>query len=151
MIYAFSAYRLDANRQELWREQEPVAVEPQVFGVLHFLIENRDRVVSKQDLVDHIWKGRFVTDATLNARISAARRAVGDSGKNQTVIRTIAKRGFRFVADVNIGSDGELEATAPGSPRSDESRSLSLPDKPSSIVLLSIGTIVLLALSRRKG
>ena len=135
MIYAFGAYLLDTDRLELWGDQEPVAVEPQVFGVLHFLIENRDRVVSKEDLIEHIWHGRFIADATLSARISAARRAVGDNGKDQAVIRTIARRGFRFVADVQVDPVDELETKDPDSSRSGKSESLSLPDKPSIVVL----------------
>ncbi len=75
-------------------------MEPQVFRLLVFLIENRDRVVSKDQIIETVWEGRIVSDATLNTRINAARRAVGDNGKDQLVIHTIPRRGFRFVADL---------------------------------------------------
>ena len=100
MIYRFGAYSLDPRNHELRRGSEAVAVEPQVFSLLLHLIENRDRVVSKDDLIAGVWGGRIVSDAALSSRISSARAAVGDSGEAQTVIRTIRSRGFRFVAPV---------------------------------------------------
>ena len=100
MIYDFGSYTLDTDRVELWCEASPVAVEPQVFSLLLCLIENRDRVVSKDELIELVWKGRIVSDATMSSRINAARHAVGDNGKQQSIIRTIPRRGFRFVADV---------------------------------------------------
>lgn len=102
MIYAFGPYRLDTDRLELRCGENAVPVEPQVFEVLRCLVENLDRVVSKEELIDRVWDGRIIADATLSARISSARHAVGDTGKDQAIIRTIAKRGFRFVADVDI-------------------------------------------------
>ncbi len=135
MIYTFGAYRLDTNRFELWRDKEPVPVEPQVFGVLCCLIENRDRVVGKEDLIDRVWDGRFIADATLSARLSAARRAVGDNGKDQTIIRTVAKRGFRFVAEVIIGTADEVELAATVSPSEGSGGPLSLSAGPSLAVL----------------
>jgi DNA-binding winged helix-turn-helix (wHTH) protein/TolB-like protein/Flp pilus assembly protein TadD len=101
VIYGFGPYRLNTDRLELWCGTDAVAVEPQVFRLLQHLIENRERVVSKDELIDQIWEGRIVSDATVSSRINAARRAVGDSGKAQAVIRTISKRGFRFVAEVH--------------------------------------------------
>ena len=75
-------------------------MEPQVFDVLVHLVKNRDRVVSKDDLFASVWGGRIVSDSTLTSRINAARKAIGDSGKKQKLIRTIARKGFRFVGDV---------------------------------------------------
>lgn len=98
LIFSFGPYQLDTDRLEFRRSEDPVALEPQVFRLLQHLIEHSDRVVSKDELFEVIWQGRIVSDATLNSRINAARRAVGDSGKTQTVIRTISKRGYRFVA-----------------------------------------------------
>lgn len=98
MTYKFSAYTLDPGRYELSHNGKVVPTEPQVFAVLEFLIENYDRVVSKDELIEAIWKGRIVSDATLSSRISAARQAVGDSGSKQTVIRTVSRRGFQFIA-----------------------------------------------------
>nr|WP_249158909.1 winged helix-turn-helix domain-containing protein [Bradyrhizobium jicamae] len=91
--------------RELRRGGEPVATEPQVFDVLVHLLTHRDRVVSKDDLIDAVWGGRIVSESTLTSRINAARKAVGDTGDRQAVIRTIARKGFRFV--------GELEADSP--------------------------------------
>ena len=100
MNYRFGEFTLDPERLELKQGAEPLAIEPQVFSLLQFLIENHDRVVSKDELFEHVWDGRFVSDATLNTRINAARRAVGDDGKAQAVIRTYPRRGFRFVAEL---------------------------------------------------
>jgi TolB-like protein/tetratricopeptide (TPR) repeat protein len=105
MQFQFSDHVLDAGLRELTRGGENVAVEPQVFDLLIYLVENRNRVVSKDDLIETIWNGRFVSESTLASRINAARKAVGDSGKDQAVIRTIARKGFRFV--------GDLDAEAP--------------------------------------
>ena len=102
MIFNFGTYRLDTVRLEFRRDEESVPLEPQVFRLLQYLIEHRDRVVSKDELFEQIWQGRIVSDATLNSRINAARRAVGDSGKAQAVIRTVSKRGYRFVAELRI-------------------------------------------------
>src|SRR5215470_14438348 len=101
MIYRFGSFTLDTELLELRSAQGPVTVEPQVFSVLAYLIENRRRVVSKDELINAIWDGRIVSDATLNSRINAARRAVGDTGTAQAIIRTIVKRGFRFVAEID--------------------------------------------------
>lgn len=102
MIYDFEPYRLDTDRLELWCGTNAVATEPQVFRLLQHLIENRGRVISKDELIDQVWEGRIVSDATLSSRINAARRAVGDDGKKQAVIRTMARRGYRFVAELHI-------------------------------------------------
>lgn len=108
MIYRFGDYSLDTQNYELCRGDESVATEPQVFSLLVCLIERRDRVVSKDELIDRIWDGRIVSDATLSSRISAARHAVGDSGAGQKFIRTLPRRGFRFVAAVTT-VDGPTE------------------------------------------
>ena len=100
MICRFGAFVIDGERPELRRGEELREMEPQVFSLLVFLIENRDRVVSKDEMIEAVWDGRIVSDATLNARINGARRAVGDNGKEQAVIRTYPRRGFRFVAEV---------------------------------------------------
>ena len=101
MQFQFSNHVLDAGLRELTRGGEAIAVEPQVFDLLIYLVENRDRVVSKDDLIETIWNGRIVSDSTLTSRINAARTAVGDSGKDQAVIRTIARKGFRFVGEIS--------------------------------------------------
>jgi DNA-binding winged helix-turn-helix (wHTH) protein len=98
--FLFSNYVLDTDLRELTRGGEAVPVEPQVFDLLAYLIESRERVVSKDDLIERIWGGRAVSESTLTSRINAARKAVGDSGKARAMIRTVARKGFRFVGDV---------------------------------------------------
>lgn len=99
-MYRFQGYEIDEDRLEIRLNGEAVPTEPQVFSLLLCLVENRDRVVSKDDLIDAVWNGRIVSDATLNSRVNALRRAVGDTGKLQQVIKTYPRRGFRFVADL---------------------------------------------------
>ena len=108
MVLRFGEYGLDIERRELRRGAEPVALEPQVFDLLVYLVRNRGRVVSKDDLIDGVWGGRIVSDSALTSRLNAARRAVGDSGATQRVIRTVPRRGVRFIGEVN--EDGEPEA-----------------------------------------
>src|SRR5579863_7632511 len=104
--FLFSDHRLDTDRRELRRGSEAIAMEPQVFDLLVYLVENRDRVVSKDDLFASIWCGRIVSDSTLTSRINAARKALGDSGDEQKLIRTIARKGFRFVDVVSRPTGG---------------------------------------------
>jgi DNA-binding winged helix-turn-helix (wHTH) protein len=94
MIYRFEDYCLDPGRRELRRGTELVSVEPQVFDLLLFLLQERDRVVSKDDLIASIWNGRIVSESTLSSRINAARNAVGDRGEDQRLIRTVARKAF---------------------------------------------------------
>jgi DNA-binding winged helix-turn-helix (wHTH) protein/predicted ATPase len=101
VIYVFAGCELDTDAYELRRDGEVIGVEPQVFDVLVYLLEHRDRVVAKEELLDEVWKTRFVTESTLTTRIKGVRRAVGDDGRHQRVIRTVHGRGYRFVADVS--------------------------------------------------
>jgi TolB-like protein len=101
--FAFSDHTLDTDRRELRRASEAIAVEPQVFDLLVYLVRNRDRVVSKDDLIETVWQGRIVSESTLTSRINAARTAVGDNGRDQKLIRTIARKGLRFVGEVHEG------------------------------------------------
>lgn len=94
LLYFFETYALDTDTRELKRGDQFVALEPQVFDLLVFLIENRDRVVSKDDLFASVWRGRIVSESTLTSRINAARKAIGDSGEQQSLIRTVARKGF---------------------------------------------------------
>ncbi|WP_395712214.1 winged helix-turn-helix domain-containing tetratricopeptide repeat protein [Reyranella sp.] len=100
MLFHFSDHVLDIVRRELTRGAERLEIEPQVFDLLAFLVQNRDRVVSKDDLIAAIWQGRVVSESTLTSRINAARKAVGDNGQDQRLIRTLARKGFRFVGVV---------------------------------------------------
>jgi DNA-binding winged helix-turn-helix (wHTH) protein len=99
MVFLFGDLELDLPLFELRRRGVPVSLEPQVFGVLAYLVSHRDRVVSKEELMDEVWGGRFVSETAVTSRIKQARRVVGDDGKSQRVIRTVHARGYRFVAD----------------------------------------------------
>ena len=114
MQFFFADHALDTDRRELRRGSEPIAVEPQVFDLLVYLLQNRDRVVSKDDLIASVWGGRIVSDSTLTSRINAARKAVGDSGEDQKLIRTIARKGLRFVGVVRTQPNGVEPAHAAG-------------------------------------
>ncbi len=103
MIYRFGPFELDTAQAELREAMQRHALEPQVFAVLALLVENRERLVSKEEIVETVWDGRPVSDAAIASRIKAARRALRDDGKSQRYIRTIQRRGFRFVADVAAG------------------------------------------------
>jgi DNA-binding winged helix-turn-helix (wHTH) protein len=98
--FSFGDHHLDVDRRELRRGAELIAVEPQVFDLLVHLIRNRERVVSKDDLIATVWRGRIVSDSTITSHIHAARKAVGDSGDAQRLIRTVPRKGIRFVATV---------------------------------------------------
>src|SRR6476659_1201484 len=135
--FFFSAYTLDTDRRELRRGSERIAVEPQVFDLLIYLVQNRNRVVSKDDLIASVWGGRIVSDSTLTSRINAARKAIGDSGKDQKLIRTIARKGLRFVGDVRLQPSGaELSSARSQIEIGDPLRAvLPLPDRPAIAVL----------------
>lgn len=114
MIYAFEEYELDTQLYELRHRGEARALERQVFDVLAYLVEHRDRVVTKEELFDHVWGDRFISEAALSSRLMAARRAIGDSGKEQRLIRTVHGRGFRFVGPVSVkGSDSQKAPVEP--------------------------------------
>lgn len=107
VIYAFGNCRIDSTRFEILRDGRPMAVEPQVLELLIALVEQRERVVSKDALLEKVWKRRIVSDTTLSSRIKSARQVIGDDGTRQDLIRTIHGRGFRFVGEVTV---------TPGSP-----------------------------------
>ena len=146
--YLFEDSALDTDRRELQRGGAPVPLEPQVFDLLAYLVEQRDRVVSKDDLLAAVWNGRIVSESALTTRINAARRAIGDSGDAQRLIRTLRGRGIRFVGTVREETAAEA-ITDPGvslpsadrfsiavSPLTNTSGApLSLPRKPSIAVL----------------
>jgi TolB-like protein/cytochrome c-type biogenesis protein CcmH/NrfG len=143
LIYNFESYSLDVDRQELRRGADLVAIEPQVLDLLQYLIRNRERVVSKDDLIAHVWNGRIVSDSTLTSRITTARHALGDSGEQQRLIRTLARKGIRFVGQVrenqNSGASFARSALLDGhdsvSPALLRTGADQLPDKPSIAVL----------------
>jgi TolB-like protein/Tfp pilus assembly protein PilF len=131
--FRFGDHLLDTERRELRRGGEAVDIEPQVFDLLLHLLRNRERVVSKDDLIAAVWGGRIVSDAAIDSRVKAARQAIGDSGAAQTLIRTFPRKGIRF-----IGTAEEETAAAPAAdaPAEEPARpALPLPDRPSIAVL----------------
>jgi adenylate cyclase len=128
LLILFESYGLDTDRRELKRRGELIPLEPQVFDLLVYLIQNRERVVSKDDLIASVWGGRIVSESTLATRIAAVRRAIGDSGESQSLIRTIARKGVRFVGQV-------LEQQHPAGSAAQPQTPLALPDRPSIAVL----------------
>jgi TolB-like protein/DNA-binding winged helix-turn-helix (wHTH) protein len=98
--YRFAEYEIDLGQHELRRLGEAVHIEPQVFDLIVHLVRNHDRIVSKDELIETVWNGRIISEAALSSRINGARRALGDNGNDQLFIRTLHKRGFRFVGDV---------------------------------------------------
>ena len=117
MLYSFENYTLDADRRELRRGTDLVAVEPQVFDLLQFLIQHRNRVVTRDDILKAVWNGRAVSGSALSVRINAARLAIDDSGEKQRLIRTLQRKGIRFVGEVREAED------EPQAPRTGPSRS----------------------------
>jgi TolB-like protein len=112
--FLFSDHTLDTDTRELRRGDTAIAVPPQVFDLLTYLVQNRERVVSKEDLLAALWGGRTVADSTLATHINAARKAVGDNGEDQRLIRTVARKGIRFIGDVRSPAAGSAAATAAG-------------------------------------
>ena len=138
MKFLFDNHALDTDRRELHRGSERIAVEPQVFDLLVYLVQNCDRVVSKDDLIASVWHGRIVSDSTLTSRINAVRKAVGDSGEDQKLIRTVVRKGLRFVGTVHAKSNGAEPAHAAGpldEVREPSRAGLPLPDRPAIAVL----------------
>lgn len=110
--YCFAEFELDMARYELRRNSAPVRVEPRAFDVLHHLLKHRDRVVGKHELLDTVWGDRFVSEAALTTALRSARMAVGDSGGEQRLIRTVHGRGYQFVAPVSVDA-GQPVAEVP--------------------------------------
>jgi TolB-like protein/DNA-binding winged helix-turn-helix (wHTH) protein len=154
--FLFGDYALDVDRRELSRGAELIPIGPQVFDLLAYLVANRERVVTKDDLFDSVWDGRIVSESTLTSHINSVRKAIGDSGDEQSLVRTVPRKGFRFVGEVteverSSGSrtsdsgSGDPGARQIKEPRRDGGVTermdaaappmLALPDKPSIAVL----------------
>jgi TolB-like protein/Tfp pilus assembly protein PilF len=137
VLCSFGDCLLDVDRRELKRGAELIPIEPQVFDVLVYLVQNRDRVVSKDDLLAAVWRGRSVSESTLTSRINSARAAIGDTGGDQRLIRTIARKGVRFVGEVRevTKPDGAAAEGPPAVEAETIPPAPQLPDKPSIAVL----------------
>jgi TolB-like protein len=129
MQFIFTDHILDKDRRELRRGSDAISLEPQVFDLLVHLLEKCDHVVTKDELIDSVWGGRIVSESTLTSRINAARKAVGDSGRDQRLIRTIARKGFRFVGEVRCQQTG-VGATHPTNDPADQSDPAARPALP---------------------
>ena len=127
MALRFGECELDPERYELRRHGEVVHVEPKVFDVLDYLMRQRERVVTKRELLDALWPGEVVSDSVLSRAIAAVRRAVGDDRQGQHVIQTVHGRGYRFVAET-----GEIEQSEPSAPTAPELSPTSRPLSPRS-------------------
>ncbi len=134
MRYLFEDYALDTDLRELHRGADVVSVAPQVFDLLDYLIRNRERVVSKDDLINAVWNGRIVSDAALTTRLNVARNAIGDSGEEQRLIKTLPRKGFRFVGTVRE-AQGPTGVEVADNPAEPPRPTLTLPNKPSIAVL----------------
>ena len=126
MRYLFENYMLDTEKRELHRGADAVSITPQAFDLLDYLIRNRGRVVSKDDLIAAVWNGRIVSDAALTTRLNAARNAIGDSGEEQRLLKTMARKGFRFVGHVQEERGG----AAPDNRAEPPKGPLTLPARP---------------------
>src|SRR5215510_2861441 len=117
LLFSCDNFSVDTDRRQLRRGGQLRSVEPQVFDLLEYLLRNRDRVVSRDDLLSAVWNGRIVSDATLASRINASRIAIGDNGEDQRLIRTVPRKGYRFIGEVkeDIGA-AALTVAAASSP-----------------------------------
>lgn len=122
MIYEFGEFELDADKVELRKNDLVIATEPQVFRLLLLLIENSERLVTKDEIVEVVWGGRIVSDSAISSRIKSARQILGDSGADQRLVRTVHGQGFRFVGSVNrrgtgqeprIGTEPQIQQSTP--------------------------------------
>jgi TolB-like protein/Flp pilus assembly protein TadD len=133
LLVRFNNFTIDTDRRELRDAAGAIHAEPQVFDLLVHFARNSNRVVGKEELIKHVWKGRIVSDAALNSRINSARRAIGETGEDQKLIRTVPRHGFLFAADVTTQMH---EAASPGTVATQAAPlNLEPPDKPSIAVL----------------
>ena len=136
MQFTFDNQTLDTERRELLRDGMAIPVQPQVFDLLVYLVQNRDRVVSKEDLIGLVWAGRTVSGSTFTSRVNAARTAIGDSGRDQKLIRTISRKGLRFVGTVQEPANSNRPAgRLPEKSLERPPSGLPLPDRPAIAVL----------------
>ncbi|MHC8395421.1 winged helix-turn-helix domain-containing protein [Pseudomonas sp. LB3P93] len=137
MPFVFEDYVLDQERRELTLRGQVVAIGPQVFDLLLLLVSNRDRVVSKDDLLNAVWSGRIVSESTITSHINAVRKAIGDTGEEQRLVRTVARKGYRFVGEIKVAETGDagIDERTPIDPNPSPAAPLVLPEKPSITVL----------------
>jgi pimeloyl-ACP methyl ester carboxylesterase/DNA-binding winged helix-turn-helix (wHTH) protein len=137
MIFTFEGGELDLDRYQLRRDGRVEPVEPQVFDLLAVLLRERHRVVTKEELLDLVWGNRFVTESALTSRVKAARRAIGDDGRGQRLIRTVHGRGYQFIGDV---AERVTSAPAGGADRAEGRRTASASTAATTGAALTAGT-----------
>lgn len=140
LSFAFEDYVLDQERRELTLRGQVVAVGPQVFDLLLLFVNNPDRVISKDELLKAVWGGRIVSESTITSHINAVRKAIGDTGEAQRLVRTVARKGYRFVGRIQADMTGEaklpdIDEPSTAAPEQIPSPALVLPEKPSITVL----------------
>ncbi len=135
MLIQFDEFTLDTTIAELRRGSDVVSLEPQVFDLIRFLAENAGRVVSRDDIIQGVWGGRIVSDGSISTRINAARKALGDDGKSQRVIKTVQRRGFRFMPDIQVHSSDHKSPSSSAPRFGNSAENLRLPDRPSIVIL----------------
>ena len=134
MLYLFEDFVLDTDRRELRRGPTVVPITPLAFDFLELLIRNRERVLTKDDLIASIWNGRIISESAFSAGVNAARSAISDTGEEQRLIRTVPRKGMRFVGDVREMQ--KPEALVAADPAAEQPQhALRLPDRPSIAVL----------------
>ena len=131
--YLFEDYALDTDRRELRRGSEAVPIAPQEFDLLDYLIRNREHVVSKDDIIQAVWKGRAISDTALTTRLNAVRTAIGDSGETQRLVKTLPRRGFRFVGEIKEQNQSSMDTASSGA--EPQRQFPALPEKPSIAIL----------------
>ena len=135
MIFRFGSFELDTDRIELREDGLAVPVEPQVFALLRLLIENRSRVVTRDEIIERIWNGRIVSDSALSSRVKSVRQAIGDNGREQALVRTVHGIGFAFVADVVTASTVSVTWSEVPDPDAQVPGQVPPPSRPSLAVL----------------
>jgi DNA-binding winged helix-turn-helix (wHTH) protein len=132
-IYRFAGLELDTARFQIRPAGKALAVQPQVFDVLHYLVAHHDRIVSKDELLEKVWNRRFVSEATLSSRIKAVRQLIGDTGKQQDLLLTLRHRGFRYIGPVEAELPGTRQIASAVSTASAATQSI---NPPTSIAVL---------------
>lgn len=147
--FVFEDYVLDDKRRELTLRGQVVAVGPQVFDLLLLFVNNPDRVISKDELLKAVWNGRIVSESTITSHINAVRKAIGDTGEEQRLVRTVARKGYRFVGQIKVNEIGETQQ--PDRPDIDERASTDPNEMPSSLVLPDKPSITVLPFQNLSG
>src|SRR5437879_4701813 len=145
-VFEFAGFRLDLGRMGVWRQDERVPLEPKALDVLRHLVANRDRLVTKDELLDSVWKDTFVTPNALTRAIAQIRKSLGDDVEHPTLIETVAKRGYRFVAPVTVSRNGHTEP--PSVPATPSTTSPARPprERRGALTLAAIAALVAVAL-----